>query len=81
MHFPMQILIFEKNPFTQLSYGPDLDIFPKNLPTLIKHIIKTFSNIGRYGDPLNPWGDIMAVAEAWCVTSSQVVLTNFDDVF
>ena len=25
------------------------------------------SGLGRYGDPLNPWGDIMAVAEAWCV--------------
>ena len=25
---------------------------------------------GRYGDPLNPWGDLMAVAEAWCVIAS-----------
>ena len=29
---------------------------------------------GRYGDPLNPWGDIMAVAEAWCVTTDQAKL-------
>ena len=27
------------------------------------------SGIGRYGDPLNPWGDLMSVAEAWCVSS------------
>ena len=25
------------------------------------------SGLGRYGDTLNPWGDLMAVAEAWCV--------------
>ena len=23
----------------------------------------------RYGDPLNPWGDMMSVAEAWCVST------------
>ena len=23
---------------------------------------------GRYGDALNPWGDILAAARAWCVT-------------
>lgn len=26
------------------------------------------SGLGRYGDGLNPWGDILAVARAWCVT-------------
>ena len=26
------------------------------------------SGLGRYGDALNPWGDIIAVAKAWCVT-------------
>ena len=30
--------------------------------------------LGRYGDPLNPWGDIMTVAEAWCVTGDQATL-------
>lgn len=28
------------------------------------------SGLGRYGDALNPWGDILAVARAWCVTKS-----------
>merc|ERR1712227_6206 len=32
------------------------------------------SGLGRYGDPLNPWGDIMTVAEAWCVSSPQAKL-------
>ena len=26
------------------------------------------SGLGRYGDALNPWGDILAIARAWCVT-------------
>ena len=32
------------------------------------------SGLGRYGDPLNPWGDIMAVAEAWCVAKPNAKL-------
>ena len=27
---------------------------------------------GRYGDPLNPWADIITVAETWCVSSPDV---------
>ena len=26
------------------------------------------SGLGRYGDPLNPWGDLMAMARIWCIT-------------
>jgi hypothetical protein len=26
------------------------------------------SGLGRYNDPFNPWGDLMAVARAWCLT-------------
>ena len=26
------------------------------------------SGMGRYGDLLNPWGDLMTMARAWCVT-------------
>ena len=26
------------------------------------------SGLGRYGDALNPWGDIITIARAWCVT-------------
>ena len=25
------------------------------------------SGLGRYGDPLNPWGDLIAMAQAWCL--------------
>ncbi|CAC5385158.1 unnamed protein product [Mytilus coruscus] len=42
--------------------------------------IVTFSSIehsglGRYGDALNPWGDIIAIARAWCVTKPGGSLT------
>lgn len=26
------------------------------------------SGLGRYGDALNPWGDLIAIARGWCVT-------------
>ena len=26
------------------------------------------SGLGRYGDAINPWGDLMTMARAWCVT-------------
>lgn len=26
------------------------------------------SGLGRYGDRLNPWGDLQAMAKAWCIT-------------
>lgn len=31
-------------------------------------------NTGRYGDSLNPWGDMMAVAEAWCVSTPEAMM-------
>ncbi|XP_063401770.1 uncharacterized protein LOC134685994 [Mytilus trossulus] len=33
------------------------------------------SGLGRYGDALNPWGDIIAIARAWCVTKTGGSLT------
>ena len=32
------------------------------------------SGLGRYGDALNPWGDIIAVARSWCVTKQKAKL-------
>jgi hypothetical protein len=26
------------------------------------------SGLGRYGDALNPWGDLISMAKAWCLT-------------
>jgi len=32
------------------------------------------SGLGRYGDALNPWGDILATNRAWCVTKENGVM-------
>ena len=32
------------------------------------------SGLGRYGDPLNPWGDIISIAQAWCVSTPDAKL-------
>ena len=34
------------------------------------------SGLGRYGDALNPWADILAVARCWCVTKEGGQLIN-----
>ena len=26
------------------------------------------SGLGRYGDPVNPWADLIAMARSWCIT-------------
>ena len=33
------------------------------------------SGLGRFGDMLNPWGDIITIARAWCVTKDGGSLT------
>ena len=33
------------------------------------------SGLGRYGDALNPWGDILEIARSWCVTKPGGSLT------
>uniref|UniRef100_A0A7S4J318 Uncharacterized protein n=1 Tax=Odontella aurita TaxID=265563 RepID=A0A7S4J318_9STRA len=35
---------------------------------VVTHSSLEHSGLGRYGDALNPWGDILALARAWCVT-------------
>jgi hypothetical protein len=66
---------------TTLEYGAIESQHPQ-VRTLLPHEFKadmafdgvvSFSSLehaglGRYGDLLNPWGDIIAVAKAWCVT-------------
>ena len=32
------------------------------------------SGLGRYGDALNPWGDLIAIARAWCVAATDAKL-------
>lgn len=37
---------------------------------VVSHSSLEHSGLGRYGDALNPWGDILALARAWCVTKT-----------
>ena len=36
--------------------------------TIVSFSSLEHSGLGRYGDALNPWGDILEVARTWCVT-------------
>ena len=31
-------------------------------------VTRYLNNSFRYGDNLNPWGDVIAMAKAWCIT-------------
>jgi len=53
---------------------------------IITHSSLEHSGLGRYGDALNPWGDILAVARGWCITQPKgfmwiAVPTGRDRVF
>lgn len=63
-----------------ISQHPKLEILtPKNLRDLVLEgkppsfdAMVTFSSLehsglGRYGDPLNPWGDLITMAQTWCL--------------
>jgi hypothetical protein len=41
---------------------------------VISHSSLEHCGLGRYGDALNPWGDILAMARAWCVAKPQAKL-------
>ena len=32
------------------------------------------SGLGRYGDALNPWGDLIASAQAWYITWAVIII-------
>jgi hypothetical protein len=57
-------LLREGPPGTARSAEED-DMF---FDGVVSHSSLEHSGLGRYGDALNPWGDLLAVARAWCVT-------------
>ena len=38
-----------------------------NLCIRLKYVSSPYSGLGRYGDPLNPFGDLITMAQAWCL--------------
>lgn len=77
---PARVVTLEYGKF--ISQYPDHSfITPQEFRELYKEkklplfdVIFTYSSVehsglGRYGDALNPWGDILTIARAWCVSS------------
>ena len=53
---------------------------------IVSHSSVEHSGLGRYGDALNPWGDVLAVARAWCIAKPEAFMwvgvpTGTDRVF
>ena len=59
-----QIKTMQPHQFRERSIAGTLESFDG----VVSHSSLEHSGLGRYGDALNPWGDILAVARAWCVT-------------
>ena len=41
---------------------------------VLSHSSLEHSGLGRYGDALNPWGDILSLARCWCTSKPDAVL-------
>jgi hypothetical protein len=59
-----QITTLQPHEFRQKFLAGTLEHFDG----IVSHSSLEHSGLGRYGDTLNPWGDVLAVARAWCVT-------------
>lgn len=46
------------------------DLSSDSFDAVISYSSLEHSGLGRYGDALNPWGDILSLARAWCVTKN-----------
>jgi hypothetical protein len=63
-----------RNPHPQVSTmtPPELtqQVLAGKAPTFqggVTHSSLEHSGLGRYGDTVNPWGDLQAMAKIWCV--------------
>jgi len=56
--------------FSQRYLAGTLDTFD----AVFTHSSLEHSGLGRYGDSLNPWADIVTVAQAWCTTTPDAKL-------
>ena len=56
----MQLTTLTPQKFREMSPRPVFD-------GLVTFSSVEHSGLGRYGDQLNPWGDLITMARAWCV--------------
>merc|ERR1719233_80835 len=68
-HFPGLEFVRPKE-FSQRYLAGTLDTFD----AVFTHSSLEHSGLGRYGDSLNPWADIVTVAQAWCTTTPDAKL-------
>ena len=59
----VRIKTMKPHEFRERSIAGTLESFDG----MVAHSSLEHTGLGRYGDALNPWGDILAVARAWCV--------------
>lgn len=69
--FHPQVKTYTPDKFRQAFLDDKLGKFD----AIISYSSLEHSGLGRYGDALNPFGDIMAVARAWCVTKPAGTMT------
>lgn len=69
-HHP-KVKTFTPNAFRMAYLNGNLEKFD----AVVSYSSIEHSGLGRYGDSLNPFGDIMTVARAWCVTKKGGSLT------
>eukprot|EP00090_Calanus_glacialis_P038258 TRINITY_DN6683_c0_g1_i4.p1 TRINITY_DN6683_c0_g1~~TRINITY_DN6683_c0_g1_i4.p1 ORF type:complete len:640 (-),score=138.81 TRINITY_DN6683_c0_g1_i4:103-2022(-) len=68
-HFPNHEFIKPKE-FSERYLAGSLDKFD----AVFTHSSLEHSGLGRYGDSLNPWGDLISIAQAWCASTPEAKL-------
>ena len=58
-----QINVLTPEEFRQAYIKGQLPLFD----AMVTYSSLEHSGLGRYGDSLNPWGDLITMAKAWCV--------------
>ncbi len=61
---------FTPDEFSSAYLSGNMPLFD----VIISYSTYEHSGLGRYGDASNPWGDLIAVAMAWCVTKNDGLL-------
>jgi len=49
------------------------ELGPKGLQfdAVVSYSSLEHSGLGRYGDPINPWADLITMSRAWCLTKQR----------
>ena len=70
MYFTEYKKILSEHPKLSTVLPNEFDQLYKNgtrFDALVSYSSVEHSGLGRYGDKLNPWGDLITMAKAWCI--------------